>query len=96
MYGTVAYLKVKPGKEDELFRISQEDENQLRAAGFVSQVVYRLDNEQNMYIMAVVFKDKDSYVANANSPEQNARYERFRALLDADPKWADGEVILSR
>jgi quinol monooxygenase YgiN len=95
MYGTVAYLKVKPGKEDELIGLSKEFQPQLKPVGFISQTLYRLDDQPGMYIMAVVFKDKESYVANANSPEQNARYEKFRALLDADPRWADGEVIAS-
>lgn len=95
MYGTVAYLKVKPGKEDELVAQSKEIAPELRPAGFISQTLYRLDDQPNMYVMAVVFKDKASYVANANSPEQNARYEKFRALLDDDPRWADGEVIAS-
>jgi quinol monooxygenase YgiN len=95
MYGTVAYLKVKPGKEDDLIAQSKQYTPELMPAGFLRQTIYRLDNQPNMYIMAVVFKDKESYVANANSPEQNARYEKFRALLDDDPRWADGEVIAS-
>jgi hypothetical protein len=43
--------------------------------------------------MAVVFADKDAYVANAQSPEQDARYQAMRALMESDPEWNDGEVI---
>ena len=34
-------------------------------------------------------------VANADSPAQDARYRQFRALLEADPEWHDGEIVLS-
>jgi hypothetical protein len=52
-----------------------------------------MDADPNEFIMAVVFTDKESYVKNANSPEQNARYEEFEALLEGPPEWNDGEVV---
>jgi len=36
---------------------------------------------------------RETYHANAASPEQHARYLRLRALLTAEPEWHDGEVI---
>jgi hypothetical protein len=41
----------------------------------------------------VVFKDKESYFANANSPEQNTRYEAMLTMLDGAPEWHDGEIL---
>jgi hypothetical protein len=38
----------------------------------------------------VHFTSKESYLANANSPEQDAFYRRLRACLEADPEWIDG------
>jgi hypothetical protein len=43
--------------------------------------------------LVVCFKDRASYVANAQSPAQHARYEQMRALLTADPEWHDGEIL---
>jgi len=43
--------------------------------------------------MAAVFESEDAYVANANSPEQHRRYQRYRELLSADPEWTDGEIV---
>jgi len=40
-----------------------------------------------------VFDSKESYRANAEDPEQDAFYQRWRALMDADPEWNDGEII---
>jgi antibiotic biosynthesis monooxygenase (ABM) superfamily enzyme len=67
----------------------------LNVDGMVGTTVYKLDAGSNQYMMAVVFRDRDSYMKNADSPEQEQRYQRFRALLEADPEWNDGEVIYS-
>lgn len=92
MYGTVARLRVKPGKEKELVELSQ-DESGLDIPGYIVQYVYRMDNDPQEYYLVVIFKDRASYVANADSPEQDARYRKFRALLESDPEWHDGELV---
>jgi quinol monooxygenase YgiN len=94
MYGTVAYLKAKPGKAEELMALQNEIPDR-KPAGMVALHIYRLDSNPNEFIMAVMFKDKASYVANAGAPEQDKEFRRMRELLDADPRWADGEVVQS-
>jgi quinol monooxygenase YgiN len=92
MYGTVAKMRLKAGMEQKMRELAGR-EDFTKIPGLVSTTVYRLDNEPNTLIMAVVFTDKESYVKNAESPEQNARYEEFAALLDGPPEWNDGEVL---
>jgi quinol monooxygenase YgiN len=93
MYGTVARMKVKPGKMDDLTkRMTNFDTNQ-RPKGYLGEIIYKMDNNPNEVVMAVFFQDKASYQANANDPVMNKEYEQYRALLDADPEWNDGEVI---
>jgi heme-degrading monooxygenase HmoA len=60
--------------------------------GHVRTTVCRMDADTSEYFVAVVFEDRDSYRANAESPEQDARYQKMTALLDAEPEWRDGEV----
>lgn len=91
MYGTVARLHLKPGMEPQMQELMKEYET-LPLRGHVQTTVYRMDADPNAYFMAVVFEDRDSYRANAESPEQNARYQKMAALLDAEPEWYDGEV----
>jgi antibiotic biosynthesis monooxygenase (ABM) superfamily enzyme len=93
MYGTVARLRLKPGMEAE-FAQQLRDFEGLDVPGFVRTTIYRLDADERDLVMAVVFDSKEQYLANAQSPEQNARYQEMRSLLDADPEWLDGEVIL--
>lgn len=95
MYGTVARLKVKPGMEKELAAFGDQWGRERKGSvdGAVGGYVYRLDAGSGAYIMAVAFRDKESYRANAQSPEQDADYRRLRALLTEDPVWEDGEII---
>ena len=41
----------------------------------------------------VVFESREAYWANAQSPDQNQRYQEMRALMLADPEWHDGEIV---
>ena len=93
MYGTVARMKVKPGKLDDFTKLTADAVNTRRPNGYLGEIIYKMDNNPNEVIMAVFFADKASYQANANDPEMNKQYEQYRALLDADPEWNDGEVI---
>lgn len=93
MYGTVARLRVKPGAEDAFARVSEQYTTTDIPPGMIAELVYRTDADPQGYILAVVFASKEDYWANANSPEQHARYEQLRQLLAADPEWSDGEVV---
>lgn len=93
MYGTVARLRVKPGQEEALIRLTREEDEQLDVPGYVSTSIYRLDSDPSTYVMAVVFESRELYRANAESPDQHARYLQFRELLEADPEWEDGEIV---
>jgi heme-degrading monooxygenase HmoA len=92
MYGTVARMRVKPGSEEQLMQQFREFES-LNVPGFVNTYVYRMDAGANEYYMAVVFDSKESYWANARSPEQDARYRQMAALFDGEPEWHDGEIV---
>jgi quinol monooxygenase YgiN len=93
MYGTVARMKVKPGKIDEFIAFMNQQQSNRDMGGYLGEIVYKLDNSPNEVMLCVFFKDKDSYRKNAESPEMNKDYEQYRAMLDADPEWNDGEII---
>ena len=91
MYGTVSRMKVKPGMEQSLLEIASRD-----VPGIVFEHVYKLDSGNDEYIMVVGFESKEAYVANANSPEMHEMYLEYRAFLQSDPEWNDGEIIHSQ
>jgi quinol monooxygenase YgiN len=92
MFGTIARFRLIPGKEQELHALFQEY-RQANLPGLVAEYIYRADADANTYFMAVIFESRAAYVANADSPEQDARYRKFRALLAQDPEWNDGEIV---
>jgi len=92
MYGTVAKLRVKSDREAELVS-HLEQYRSGEARGFVASALYRADDGDGHWL-AVVFESKEAYQANAGSPEQDARYRELRDLLESDPEWHDGEVLL--
>lgn len=95
MYGTVARFRLKPDSESALQEQLREYEG-LGVPGYISSTLYRLDAGNNEYYMAVVFESKEAYEANAQSPEQDQRYQQMRELLESDPEWHDGEVVYSQ
>lgn len=91
MYGTIARMKVKPGGLEALKQIGETD--RTMPPGMVTQYVYQMDADPNELYLVVVFESKEAYVANAQSPEQHAQYEKLRAWFEADPEWHDGEIV---
>jgi hypothetical protein len=92
MYGTVARLRVKTGREGDLVNHLEQYRDGV-AAGFIASALYRAGDGDGHWL-AVVFDSKQAYEANAASPEQDARYRELRELLDGDPEWHDGDVLL--
>lgn len=93
MYGTIARLRLKPGSEQKMAQMSEEDAPEIK--GFAFQYLYRTDADPNVVYLVVGFESKEAYQANAASAEQHQRYQRYRELLETDPEWHDGEIIFS-
>lgn len=95
MYGTIARFKLKPGTEkalvDHLYTFAA-----LNVAGFISEQVYKMDNEPGIYYMSVLFKSRDAYKANAESQSMHQFYLKTMEFVDGEIEWHDGEVIYPR
>jgi quinol monooxygenase YgiN len=94
MYGTIARMRIKPGMMDKLQAEMKEYES-LAVDGYVGTSVYQMDENSNEVYLVVAFRDKGSYIKNADSPQQNERYEKMMSYLDGEPEWHDGEIIYS-
>ncbi len=95
MYGTVARMRIKPGMESKLDAVMKSYEG-LDIPGAVDTWVYRTDEDPRTYYLTVLFENRESYVKNAESPEQDKRYRALRELLESDPEWHDGEIAYSQ
>ena len=95
MYGTIARLHPLEGREGEL-RALLESWNRERGSQVAgSRGGYLFTPDANPYgkptlFLIAMFDDEASYRANADDPAQDAWFRQMRALLAADPDWADG------
>jgi hypothetical protein len=88
MYGTLMHAKVTPENRPAVVAMMGEGVN---AKGFRATHVLLPDDDERTVIAAVLFEDGEAYSANAHDPATEEWFGRFRALLEADPEWTDGE-----
>ena len=92
MYGTVAKLRVKPGCTEQWLQTEMD----VHSPGFIASYVFQSDEDADKFWLVALFENKETYVANAESPRQHERYTQLRQNLASDPVWHDGEVVKSQ
>lgn len=93
MFGSIFRMQPKAGKKQELIKMFTSEDERV-PPGMVA--AYAFDTGGDEVWGVAVFQDEKSYRSNADSPEQNAEYEKMRALLAADPEWHDANVMAFR
>ena len=95
MYGTIFRFKVKPGEEDGVAEVFEEwaRERKSLVEGAIGGLLLKPDNWEGEFKGVALFKDKETYVANAQDPAQDKWYRKLRDLLEDDPVWEDGEYV---
>ncbi len=90
MFGSVFKMQAKPGKKQDLINLMMAQDDRS-PEGMVS--AYMFDAAGDELWGVAVFADEKTYRANAASPDQDAQYQKMRALLAADPEWHDATVV---
>lgn len=95
MFGTVGRMRVKEGKLDDLLKLMEEWDRDRRSKveGAIGSYLYKLDRDPSQVVLAVVFRDRQTYFKNADDPEQDQWYRRLVELLEGEPVWDDGEIV---
>ena len=80
-------------KAENLEALTQvfEAERSREVKGYVATHVLRENDSENIWLIAV-FEDRATYDANADDPAQHEMYVKYRALLEEEPEWHDGEI----
>lgn len=92
MYGTIAHFRIKPGVKDEFIKTMDSFSNAM-IPGWVADYYFQMDKDSEDFYLVAIFKDKETYVANADSPQQHEQYLQFRSFLIDDPEWHDGFIV---
>jgi hypothetical protein len=90
MFGTVMRARATPGNRQAVVTMMGEG---LDAEGFRATYILLPDDDESSLVAVVIFEDRTTYSANAHDPATEAWYARFRALLEDDPEWTDGEWV---
>ena len=90
MYGTVARTRVKPENREKLREVVAR-QMEAPVPGYVTSYVLH-ENDSDVSWLFAIFEDRASYDKNADDPAQHERYVEYRALMEDDPEWHDGEV----
>ena len=91
MYGTCARMVVKPENRDAIRAVFDQDQPR-DVKGYVGSYVLSENDSDNVWLLAV-FEDRATYDANADDPRQDEVYQKYRALLEEEPEWHDGEIM---
>jgi quinol monooxygenase YgiN len=95
MYGTIALMKPKAGQEAAITALFDKwwNERRPKVKGAIGSTIYRNVSNPAELMAAIVFDSKENYTANADDPEQNEWYQEMLALLEAEPRWIDGDIL---
>ena len=96
MFGTIARMRPKAGQETAVAEAldSWWLEQSGKVEGVVCVHLYRGASAGDL-VMSVVFDTQEHYEANAQDPRQDAWYRSLLTLLDGEPQWSDGDVLVS-
>ena len=92
MYGTIAHFRIKPGTRNEFIK-TMDGFGDVVIPGWIVDYYFQMNRDSDEFYLVAVFKDRDTYTANADSTEQHERYLKFRSFLVDDPEWNDGVVV---
>lgn len=92
MYGTIAHFHLQPGVREEFIKMMDSFGSDV-IAGWKADYYFQMDRDSDEFFLVAIFQDKETYSANADSPEQHERYLKFRSFLMDDPQWNDGFIV---
>ena len=93
MYGTIFKLNIKDGHHEALLKEISQD-NSL-PTGMKAWFIMKPD-QQKEWIGVAIFESKETYVANAESPEQHEQFLKIMQHLESEPSWTDGEFVFGQ
>lgn len=92
MYGTIAHFRIRPGTRDEFIK-AMDSFGDAVIPGWMADYYFQTNRDSDEFYLVAIFKDRETYQANADSPQQHERYLKFRSFLVDDPTWNDGVVV---
>jgi len=92
MYGTIMRAKLKSGRRED-YLATMRDEiaplHQAKERGLHSIEVAFEDADPDALVMIIRFRDRESYIRNADDPETDRNYRQQLEFFEGEPTWTD-------
>jgi hypothetical protein len=97
MFGTIYRMHPKPDQERRIAEHFRRWEREQRPVvdGMVSGYLFRSKAGMRDLIGVAVFDSEANFRKNAATPAQDQWYRRLREMLEEDPEWSDGDVLVA-
>jgi heme-degrading monooxygenase HmoA len=97
MFGSIYRMHPKPGKEMDIADQFRRWDRERRSAvpGAVAGYLFRPKSAPDELIGFAVFDSEANYRRNAEDPAQDEWYRGLRQMLEADPEWNDGDILVA-
>jgi hypothetical protein len=97
MFGTIYRMTPKAGQEqaiaDHLRRWDAERRPQIDGA--IAGYLFKSRQNDGELVGVAVFDSEANYRKNAEDPAQDRWYRQLREMLEEDPEWNDGDVLVA-
>jgi hypothetical protein len=97
MFGSIFTMRPRDGQEGNIAAHFRRWERERRPAveGAVGSYLFRSRKDPGELIGVAVFDSEGSYRKNADNDAQGEWYGELRQMLQADPEWNDGDVLVA-
>jgi len=89
MFGTIMRAQAKAGQRDAFIAKMRERGTAANNPGFLSAEIGYEDKNPNSVVAVIHFRDRETYMANANRPQTDAEYQEMLQFLTGPPEWTD-------
>jgi hypothetical protein len=97
MFGTIYRMQPKPGQEAAVAEHLRRWERERRPVidGAIAGYLFKPRSQASELVGVTVFDSEANYLKNADDPAQNSWYQQLRAMLETDPEWNDGDILVA-
>jgi hypothetical protein len=97
MFGSIYLMKPRAGQEANIAAHFRRWEKERRPAvgGAIGGYLFRPKARPAELVGVAVFDSENSYRRNADDPAQDKWYRDLRDMLESDPEWTDGDILVA-
>jgi quinol monooxygenase YgiN len=93
MYGTIMRAQCKPGQRDAFIEAMKRRGTSGDNPGFHAAEIAYEDKDPDRVVAVIHFRDRESYIANAQRPQTDQSYQETLQYVVGPPEWIDVNYV---